>query len=126
MGNPKHLRFQQVESAQIPRSLPDAALGLINGNVALESGLTPSKDARFLEKGEPATPTRNILVVPAALKDDPRVKALAAALSAATGRGVHRQEVPRLGHPGQRHELTARPPGGRSAGRSGPRTDRRG
>lgn len=80
VGNPKHLRFQQVESAQIPRSLPDAALGLINGNVALESGLTPSKDARFLEKGE-GNPYGNILVVPAALKDDPRVKALAAALS---------------------------------------------
>lgn len=79
VSNPKHLRFQQVEPAQIPRSLPDAALGLINGNVALESGLTPSKDALLLEKGE-GNPYGNILVVPAALANDPRVKALASAL----------------------------------------------
>ena len=75
VSNPKHLKFQQVEPAQIPRSLPDAALGLLNGNIALESGRTPSKDALLLEKGQ-GNPYANILVVPAALKDDPRVKAL--------------------------------------------------
>lgn len=80
VGNPKHLKFQQVEPAQIPRSLPDAALGLVNGNVALEAGLTPSKDALFLEKGE-GNPYANILVVPAALTDDPRVRKLTEILS---------------------------------------------
>ena len=76
VSNPKHLKFQQVEPAQIPRSLPDAALGLINGNIALQSGLTPSKDALLLEKGQ-GNPYANILVIPAALKADPRVVALA-------------------------------------------------
>jgi len=75
VDNPKHLKFQQVEPAQIPRSLPDAALGLVNGNIALEAGLTPSKDALLLEKGE-GNPYANILVVPDALKDDARVVAL--------------------------------------------------
>ncbi|MDQ1287496.1 MAG: D-methionine transport system substrate-binding protein [Actinomycetota bacterium] len=75
VDNPKHLKFQQVEPAQIPRSLPDAALGLINGNVALEAGLSPTKDALLLEKGQ-GNPYANILVVPTALKDDPRVKTL--------------------------------------------------
>jgi D-methionine transport system substrate-binding protein len=82
VSNPKQLRFQQVEPAQIPRSLPDAALGLINGNVALEAGLTPSKDALLLEKAE-QNPYANVLVVPSALRDDPRVKGLADALQSA-------------------------------------------
>ncbi len=70
--NPKHLTFKQVDPAQIPRSLPDAALGLINGNVALESGRTPAQDALRLESGVD-NPFANILVVPRALQDDPRV-----------------------------------------------------
>lgn len=76
VANPKHLTFKQVEPAQIPRSLPDAAIGLINGNVALEAGLTPAKDALLLESGL-HNPYANILVVPAALRGDPRVTALA-------------------------------------------------
>lgn len=72
VDNPKHLTFKQVSPPQIPRSLPDAALGLINGNVALESGLDPAKDALQLESGVD-NPFANILVVPEALKDDPRV-----------------------------------------------------
>lgn len=77
--NPKNLTFRQVEPAQIPRSLPDAALGLINGNFALEAGLTPSKDALLLEKAQ-GNPYANILTVPDALADDPRVTALATIL----------------------------------------------
>ena len=79
VDNPKKLKFKQVDPPQIPRSLPDAALGLINGNVALESGLTPSKDALLLEKSA-GNPYANILVVPDKLKNDKRVKALAAIL----------------------------------------------
>lgn len=75
VSNPKKLQFKQVEPAQIPRSLPDAALGLVNGNVALEAGLTPSKDALLLEKAQ-GNPYANILTVPTALADDPRVTAL--------------------------------------------------
>ncbi len=75
VDNPKNLTFRQVEPAQIPRSLPDAALGLINGNVALEAGLTPSKDALLLEQAA-GNPYANILTVPDALADDPRVERL--------------------------------------------------
>lgn len=74
-ANPKHLRFQQVDPAQIPRSLPDAYLGLINGNVALEAGLSPAKNALLLEPAKD-NPYANILVVPQALANDPRVLAL--------------------------------------------------
>ena len=75
VDNPKNLTFRQVEPAQIPRSLPDAALGLINGNVALEAGLTPSEDALLLEQAA-GNPYANILTVPDALADDPRVQRL--------------------------------------------------
>lgn len=75
VSNPRKLEFRQVEPAQIPRSLPDAALGLINGNVALEAGLKPADDALLLEKAA-GNPYANILTVPTALKDDPRVTRL--------------------------------------------------
>lgn len=75
VDNPRHLTFKQVEPAQIPRSLPDAALGLVNGNVALEAGLNPAKDALRLESGA-NNPYANILVVPQALTGDSRVTEL--------------------------------------------------
>ena len=50
--NPKHLKILEVESPQIPRSLDDVALAVINGNYALEAGLSPAKDALGLESAE--------------------------------------------------------------------------
>jgi D-methionine transport system substrate-binding protein len=59
--NPKHLKILEVESPQIPRSLDDVALAVINGNYALEAGLSPAKDALGLESAE-HNPYANILV----------------------------------------------------------------
>lgn len=75
VSNPRNLEFRQVEPAQIPRSLPDAALGLVNGNVALEAGLNPAEDALLLEKAA-GNPYANILTVPTALQSDARVQRL--------------------------------------------------
>ncbi len=36
--NPKHLKILEIESPQIPRSLDDVDLAVINGNYALEAG----------------------------------------------------------------------------------------
>ena len=41
--NPKHLKILEVESPQIPRALDDVDLAVINGNYALEAGLTDRK-----------------------------------------------------------------------------------
>ncbi|GAA4465049.1 MetQ/NlpA family ABC transporter substrate-binding protein [Phytohabitans houttuyneae] len=71
-GNPKNLKFEALESAQLPRSLDDTALSVINGNYAIETGLTPAKDALALEKGE-NNPYANLLVVRTGEQDDPRV-----------------------------------------------------
>lgn len=73
--NPKHLKILEIESPQIPRALDDVDLAVINGNYALEAGLTPSKDALGLESAS-HNPYANILVTNPNLADDPRIKAL--------------------------------------------------
>lgn len=74
--NPKKLKILEIESPQIPRSLDDVDLAVINGNYALEAGLSPAKDALGQEKAE-HNPYANILVTTPALANDPRIKALA-------------------------------------------------
>ncbi len=49
--NPKNLEIVELEAAQIPRSLPDVALGVINGNYALDAGLNFS-DALVVEAAD--------------------------------------------------------------------------
>ena len=62
VANPKNLKFEALEPAQLPRSLDDTALSVINGNYAMQTGLTPAKDALALEKGE-NNPYANLVVV---------------------------------------------------------------
>jgi D-methionine transport system substrate-binding protein len=78
--NPKHLKFAEVEAAQTPRALDDADLAVINGNYALEAGLTPANDALALEQAE-NNPNQNILVTLPEERNDPRVKKLAQLLT---------------------------------------------
>lgn len=74
--NPKNIKILEVESPQIPRSLPDVDLAVINGNYALEAGLDPAKDALGLEKAK-GNPYANIVVTSEKLANDPRIKRLA-------------------------------------------------
>ncbi|MEC5343513.1 MetQ/NlpA family ABC transporter substrate-binding protein [Brenneria populi] len=74
--NPKNLKIVEIEAPQLPRSLDDVDLAVINGNYALEAGLTPAKDALGLESAA-NNPYANILVTTSALKEDPRVRRLA-------------------------------------------------
>ncbi len=50
--NPYNLQITEMEAAQIARSLPDAAFGVINGNYALEAGLSASRDALTYEASD--------------------------------------------------------------------------
>ena len=79
-SNPKNLEFAEVEAAQTPRSLDDADLAVINGNYAIEAGLTPSTDALVLESAED-NPNQNLLVTLPDEAQDPRVKKLATLLT---------------------------------------------
>lgn len=80
--NPKNFRFVEIAPPQLPRSLDDVALAVINGNYALEAGLEPARDALALERAE-GNPYANVLVTTEALAKDPRVERLAALLTSA-------------------------------------------
>lgn len=74
--NPKQIKILEIESPQLPRSLDDVDAAIINGNYALEAGLTPAKDALGLEAAE-NNPYANLLVTTPQLATDPRVQQLA-------------------------------------------------
>ena len=58
--NPKKLKFRELEAAQLPRSLDDVDLALINTNYALQAGLNPLTDALVIEGKE--SPYVNVVV----------------------------------------------------------------
>ena len=74
--NPKNLEFTKVDGAQVANSRADADLAVINGNYALDAGLTPSKDALVLEQAKDS-PYANELVVRTADQDNEYLKKLA-------------------------------------------------
>jgi D-methionine transport system substrate-binding protein len=78
--NPKNLEFVELEAAQLPRSLEDTTLSVINGNYALEADLNPAEDALALEAGE-GNPYANVLVVQAGRENDPGIQVLAELLN---------------------------------------------
>lgn len=74
--NPKDLHIVEVARPQLPRSLDDVALAVINGNDALEFGLVPARDALALERAE-GNPYANVLVTTEALAKEARIQRLA-------------------------------------------------
>ncbi|MFG3052882.1 MetQ/NlpA family ABC transporter substrate-binding protein [Kitasatospora sp. NPDC048239] len=81
-GNPKNLKWKELEAAQLPRSIDDLDAAVINGNYALDAGLKPAGDSLLLEKAE-GNPYANILAVKQGKENDPRVKKLAELLHSA-------------------------------------------
>jgi len=59
--NPKNLQIQEVEAAQLPRTLEDVAISIINTNFAMNAELNPMKDALFIE--DKTSPYVNIIAV---------------------------------------------------------------
>jgi D-methionine transport system substrate-binding protein len=77
--NKKNFKFKELEAAQLPRTLQDVSAAVINGNFALQAGFNPVRDSLILEGGE--SPYANILVVRKGESKDPRIVALAQALT---------------------------------------------
>lgn len=73
--NPKNLKFVELEAAQLPRSLDDVDLSVINGNYAVQIGLKPSKDALALESAK-NNPYANVLSVLRGQENDPNIQKL--------------------------------------------------
>jgi len=78
ISNPRNFRFQELEAAQLPRSLADVDAATINGNYALEAGFNPMRDSLIIEG--PDSPYVNIVVVQRGNENSPKINALRNAL----------------------------------------------
>ncbi|MBM3857486.1 MAG: MetQ/NlpA family lipoprotein [Verrucomicrobia bacterium] len=58
--NPKHLQFIELEAAQLPRSLEDVDVAIINTTYASQINLLPTRDGLFVEEKD--SPYVNIIV----------------------------------------------------------------
>lgn len=76
--NSKQLTFTELDASQLTRSLPDVTIATINTNYAVAAGLSPTKDALFLENKD--SPYANIIVIRKDSVNDPRMKQLVAAI----------------------------------------------
>ena len=78
IDNPRNFRFQELEAAQLPRSLQDVDAATINGNFALQAGFNPVRDSLIIEGAD--SPYVNIVVVRRGMENDERIRALRNAL----------------------------------------------
>lgn len=71
--NPHNLDIHEVAAAQIPRMLPDVDFAIINGNFALQAGLTVERDALASEDvdSEAADSYMNVVATRAGYEDNP-------------------------------------------------------
>lgn len=84
--NPHNLQLVEVEAAQVAKQLPSVAFGVINGNYALENGLSVDKDALATESadGDAIQQYVNVIAVKDGNQDLPKIKALTDALHSDT------------------------------------------
>ncbi len=61
--NPHHLKFRELDAAQLPRILPDVDAAIINTTFAVPAGLNPKHDALFMENEN--SPYANLVVMKA-------------------------------------------------------------
>ena len=80
VDNPKNLEIVELEAAQVSHSLQDVDFGIINGNYALEAGLSVA-DALAVESAEGVAAEQygNIIAVADGNQDSEKIKALVAA-----------------------------------------------
>ena len=81
VDNPRNFDIIEMEAAQLPRSLQDVDLAVINGNYAIAAGLKVA-DALVCEDSESigATTYGNVVAVQKGHENDEKIKALVDAL----------------------------------------------
>lgn len=79
--NPKNIKLYEVEAAQIPRSIEDVDVAVINGNYAIDAGFKMS-DALAVEDSQSiaATTYGNVIAVQEGKENDEGIQALIEAL----------------------------------------------
>ena len=79
VSNPKHLRIREVEAAQVPRTLDDVDLAVVNSNYAIGVGLNPVTDSIYLESK--TSPYAVVVAARQGHEKDAKVQALVKALT---------------------------------------------
>lgn len=79
--NPYELTFTELEAAQLPRVLPDIDLAVINGNYALDAGITDSLLLTEDPASDAAQRFANVIAVRTGDEETPAIKALVKALT---------------------------------------------
>ncbi len=80
--NPYNVTIQEIEAAQLARVLPDVDLACINGNYALQAGLSAENALAFEDAASISAQTyANILAVNTSELDSEKTKALVTALT---------------------------------------------
>lgn len=76
--NPKNVKIQELEAAQVPRVKDEVAFVVLNGNYALQAGFSVSKDSIAYEKSdsEAAKTYVNVIAVKKGNENKPEIKAL--------------------------------------------------
>lgn len=76
--NPKNVKIQELEAAQVPRVKDEVAFVVLNGNYALQAGFSVSKDSIAYEKSdsEAAKTYLNVIAVKKDNENKPGIKAL--------------------------------------------------
>ncbi len=77
--NPKDLKVVELNAEILPRSRDDLAVAVINGNFAIQAGLSPLEDTLFIEDSE--SPYVNVLAIREGEEDDPVIKKLVKVLT---------------------------------------------
>ncbi|MDD7363262.1 MAG: MetQ/NlpA family ABC transporter substrate-binding protein [Peptoniphilus sp.] len=79
VDNPKNIAIDELDAAQVARTLPDVDAAIINTNLAIDAGLSPKDDAIFMEPlDEHSAPYINYVVARNEDKDNPLYQKVAA------------------------------------------------
>ena len=77
--NPKNITIDELDAAQVARTLPDVDAAVINTNLAIDAGLSPKDDTIFMEPlNDNSSPYINYVVARAEDKDNELYKKVAA------------------------------------------------
>lgn len=72
--NPKHLKFQELDAATLPRAIDENVAGIVNLTYALPAGLTGSE--QIYKESVTGTKYTNLLATKAGHVNDPSIQAL--------------------------------------------------
>ena len=79
VANPKNIQINEMDAAQVARTLPDVDAAAINTNLAIDAGLSPKDDAIFMEPlNEHSAPYINYVVAREEDKDNALYQKVAA------------------------------------------------